>query len=104
MPITLSIIITNPATGEALYSFTKTSYATTRVIKINISGAEAAVQNSPNQSSGGQAQLPASTDRSAPDAEEDREMFVNARPSDQEQAQMIADAGANYQQSGSNSD
>jgi hypothetical protein len=27
MPITLSIVITNPSTGEALYSFTKTSYA-----------------------------------------------------------------------------
>jgi len=27
MPITLSIVITNPSTGEAIYSFTKTSYA-----------------------------------------------------------------------------
>ena len=27
MPITLSIVITNPTTGEAIYSFTKTSYA-----------------------------------------------------------------------------
>lgn len=96
MPITLCIIITNPATGEALYSFTKTSYATTRVVKTNVGGEEAAVQNSPNQSSASQEQLPASTDRGVPDAEEDREMFVNARPSDQEQAQMIADAGANY--------
>ena len=35
MPITLSIIITNPSTGETLYSFTKTSYATTRVVSMN---------------------------------------------------------------------
>jgi hypothetical protein len=28
MPITLSIVITNPSTGEVIYSFTKTSYAT----------------------------------------------------------------------------
>ncbi len=27
MPITLSIVITNPSTGEVIYSFTKTSYA-----------------------------------------------------------------------------
>lgn len=27
LPITLSIVITNPSTGEAVYSFTKTSYA-----------------------------------------------------------------------------
>ncbi len=27
MPITLSIVITNPSTGEAVYSFTRTSYA-----------------------------------------------------------------------------
>lgn len=30
LPITLSIIITNPSTGEALYSFTDTSYAVAR--------------------------------------------------------------------------
>jgi len=90
MPITLSIIITNPATGEALYSFTKTSYATTRVVKTNVGGAETAAENSSEQ-------LPQAAASGAQDAEEDREMFVNARPSDQEQAQMIADAGANYQ-------
>ena len=28
MPLTLSIVITNPSTGEVIYSFTKTSYAT----------------------------------------------------------------------------
>ncbi|HQP25639.1 MAG TPA: hypothetical protein PLP16_10760, partial [Smithellaceae bacterium] len=97
MPITLSIIITNPATGEALYSFTKTSYATTRVVKTNVGGAETEDQNSSAQSAGGQAQLPVAAPSDAQDAEEDREMLVNARPSDQEQAQMIADAGANYQ-------
>ncbi len=97
MPITLSIIITNPATGEALYSFTKTSYATTRVVKTNVGGAEAADQNLSSQITGGQGKLPTAAASDAQDAEEDREMFVNARPSDQEQAQMIADAGANYQ-------
>ncbi|MDD3260089.1 MAG: hypothetical protein PHN97_11655 [Smithellaceae bacterium] len=97
MPITLSIIITNPATGEALYSFTKTSYATTRVVKTNVSGAETEDQKASAQSAGGQEQLPTAAASDAQDAEEDREMFVNARPSDQEQAQMIADAGANYQ-------
>jgi hypothetical protein len=35
MPITLSIVITNPSTGEAIYSFTKTSYAATRVASLN---------------------------------------------------------------------
>ncbi|MEI6306860.1 MAG: hypothetical protein WCP33_08560, partial [Deltaproteobacteria bacterium] len=29
LPITLSIVITNPSTGEAIYSFTKTQYAAT---------------------------------------------------------------------------
>ncbi len=97
MPITLSLLITNPATGEALYSFTKTSYATTRVVKTIAGGAGTADHNSSAQSAGGQEQLLASTDRSAQDAEEDREIFVNARPNDQEQGQMIADSGANYQ-------
>lgn len=33
MPITLSIVITNPSTGEVIYSFTKTSYATALLAK-----------------------------------------------------------------------
>ena len=40
MPVTLSIIITNPSTGEAIYSFTKTSYATTRVVNLNANDKE----------------------------------------------------------------
>ncbi len=35
LPITLSIIITNPSTGEAIYSFTKTSYAAALLAKPN---------------------------------------------------------------------
>ena len=96
MPITLSIIITNPATGEALYSFTKTAYATTRVVKTNGGNKEVLSQELPSQNAGSQEQLLAA-ERNAQEAEEDREMFVNARPSDQEQAQMIANSGANYQ-------
>jgi hypothetical protein len=33
MPITLSIVITNPSTGEVIYSFTKTSYASALLAK-----------------------------------------------------------------------
>lgn len=36
MPITLSIVITNPSTGEVLYSFTKTSYATALLANPNL--------------------------------------------------------------------
>ena len=35
MPITLSIVITNPSTGEVVYSFTKTSYAAALLAKPN---------------------------------------------------------------------
>lgn len=38
MPITLSIVITNPSTGEAIYSFTKTSYAAALVPNPNADG------------------------------------------------------------------
>ena len=38
MPITLSIVITNPSTGEAIYSFTKTSYAAALVSNPNADG------------------------------------------------------------------
>lgn len=95
MPITLSIIITNPATGEALYSFTKTSYATTRVVKTNVGGEEASDQMPTVHQSSGQEQSAVESSE-AQNEEEDREMFVNAHPSFEEQAQMIADAGANY--------
>ena len=40
MPITLSIVITNPSTGEAIYSFTKTSYAATRVLNLKTNDQE----------------------------------------------------------------
>lgn len=36
MPITLSIVITNPSTGEAVYSFTKTSYAAALLANPNV--------------------------------------------------------------------
>ena len=94
MPITLSIVITNPSTGEVIYSFTKTSYATTRVVK-TIADNQEQIRNIIEQDDSGQEQTQKITDKSEND-EEQEQMFVDARPIDQEQAQMMADSGANY--------